>query len=128
MAKQEYPVGAFGVVGFFQKTRLDLTRDPVHTADGRQDPQLIADPHFPAGAAIDLNVAICRLPNFGLKIRLIAVLVQIAEIGAGIVRVNVFTRRNVRQRMADGQTVFHHVFPFSNGDQGKFVSTPNGLA
>ena len=41
---------------------------------------------------------------------------------------DVFTRRDIRQRMTDGQTVLHHVLPFGNGDQGKLVSTPNGLA
>ena len=40
---------------------------------------------------------------------------------------NVFTRRNIRQRMADGQTVLHHVLPFRNGDQGKLVSTDDRL-
>jgi hypothetical protein len=54
---------------------------------------------------------------------LIAVLVQIAQIGAGIVGMNIFTRRNIRQRMTDGQTVLHHVLPFRNGDQGKLMST-----
>ena len=59
---------------------------------------VIADPHPRAGAAVDLYLTIGRLSFFWLEVRLIAVLVQIAEIGAGIVGMNVFTRRNIRQR------------------------------
>ena len=128
MAEQMHAVGAFSIVGLFQETRLNLTRDPVHAADGREDPQFIADPHLPADAAVDLHLTIGRLSFFCLEVRLIAVLVQIAEIGAGIVGMNVFTRRNIRQRMTDGQTVLHHVLPFRDGDQGKLMSTSNGLA
>ena len=128
VTEQMHTVGAFSIISLFQETRLNLTRDPVHAADSREDPQLIADPHLAAGAAVNLYLTIGRLSFFWLEVRLIAVLVQIAEIGAGIVGMNVFTRRNIRQRMTDGQTVLHHVLPFRDGDQGKLMSTSNGLA
>ncbi|VFS08858.1 Uncharacterised protein [Enterobacter cancerogenus] len=80
-----YAVGAFSVIGLFQETRLDLTRNPVYAANGWQDPQLIADPYLAVRTAVNLYVTICRLCLFRLEIRLIAVLVQIAKIGAGIV-------------------------------------------
>ncbi|MNT30490.1 hypothetical protein D3C72_1662870 [compost metagenome] len=127
VAEQEHAVGAFGIVRLFQKTVLNLTRNPVHAADGWQDPQFVADPDFSAGATVDLDVTICPLPLFSLKIRLIAVLVQIAEIGAGIVGMNMFTRRNIRQRMTDRQTILHHVFAFGDGEHGKFMPANNRL-
>lgn len=90
MAEEEHAVSTFGVVGLFQETVLDLPRDAVNTAHGWQDPQLIAHPDIAVSATIDLHFTICRLRRQILKIRLIAILIQIAQIRARIVGVNVF--------------------------------------
>ncbi|BDY97637.1 hypothetical protein MUTS15_62940 [Escherichia coli] len=69
---------------------MDLPRDAVDTAHGWQDPQLITHPDITVSATIDLHFTICRLRRQILKIRLIAILIQIAQIRARIVGVNVF--------------------------------------
>ncbi len=64
VAEQMHAVSPFGIVGLFQEARLDLTRNPVHAADGREDPQLVADPHVAVCAAVDLHPTIRRLNAF----------------------------------------------------------------
>ena len=64
VAEQMHAVSAFGIVGLFQETRLNLPRNPVDAADGREDPQLVADPHVAAGATVDLHLTIRRLTLF----------------------------------------------------------------
>ena len=59
-----HPVSALGTIGLFQEARLDLTRNPVDAADGREDPQLVADPHLAAGAAVNLHLSIRCLALF----------------------------------------------------------------
>jgi len=82
-------------MGLFQKAVLDLTGDAIHAADRRQDPQLITDPYFPIRPAVDLHVTIARLAALILKIRLIAILVQIAEVRSRIVGMDVLARRDI---------------------------------
>ncbi len=48
-------------VGFFQKTCLDLAGNAIDTADGRDQPQLIADPHQTVFTAINLYFTIGHL-------------------------------------------------------------------
>ena len=64
VAEQMHAVSPFGVVGLFQEARLDLARNSVDAADGREDPQLVADPHVAAGATVDLHLTIRRLTFF----------------------------------------------------------------
>ena len=109
MAEEEHAVSTFGVVGLFQKTVLDLPRDAVDTAHGWQDPQLITHPDIAVSATIDLHFTICRLRG---QIRLIAILIQIAQIRARIVGVNVNTCRNIRQCITNRQAIFDDIGPF----------------
>ena len=128
VAEQEDTVGALGIMGLFQETALDLARNPVDAANGWQDPEFVSYPDVPVSATINLHVAIRWLRREILKIRLIAILIQIAQIGASIVGVNMFTRRNVRQSMADRLAILNHVRPFLDVTQSKFMSASNILA
>ena len=38
-----------------------------------------------------------------------------------------FTRRNIRQRMTDRQTILHHILAFRDGEHGKFMPANNCL-
>ena len=114
VAEEENAVSSFGIKSLFQETVLDLPRNAVDTADGRQNPQLIAHADISVGTAVNLHIAIRRLYFRSLKIGLITVLIQIAEVSPGIVGMNMLTRRDVHQRMADRQTIFDDVLPLRN--------------
>ncbi len=107
-------VDTLGVVGLFQETGLHLTRHRIDATYCRQDPQLVAHPNITVRAAINLHVAIGCLSNFRLKIRLVAIRVQIAQIRARVVSMNVLTRSDINQRMANWQTIFNDVFALRN--------------
>ncbi|STW48087.1 Uncharacterised protein [Klebsiella pneumoniae] len=100
----------------------------VDAADGRQDPQLIAHADVTVGATINLYFAIRRLWRLGNQVRLIAIRVKVAEIGARIVRMNMLSRRDIRQRMANRQPVLNDVFPFRDSAQCKLVAANDILA
>ena len=107
-----HAVDTFGVIRLFQKTILHLACHRVDAANGRQDPQFVTHPYITVRAAVNLHVAIGRLSNFRLEIRVVAIRVQVAQIRARVVSVNMLTRRHVHQRMTDWQTVFNDVFTF----------------
>ena len=109
-----HAVDTVSVIRFFQETVLHLARHGVDAAYGWQDPQFITHPNVTVRATINLHIAIGRLRDFRLEIRLVAIRVQVAQIGARVMSMNMLTRRNVRQRMADWQTVFNDVFAFRN--------------
>jgi hypothetical protein len=88
VTEQEDAIGAFRFVGLFQKPVLNLTGDTVDTADGRQDPQFIAHPDLTVSTTIELHVAVGRLRRRPGKIRLIAIRVKVAQVGARIVGMN----------------------------------------
>ena len=109
-----HAVDTLGVVGLFQKAGLHLTRHSVDAADRRQDPQFVAHADLAVGATVDLYVAIGGLNKLCLKIRVVAIRVQVAQIRARVVSMNMLTRRHVHQRMTDWQTVFNDVFALRN--------------
>lgn len=88
MAEEENAVGAFRVMGLFQEAILNLTRNAVDAANGRQDPQLVAHSDVAVSPAINLHLAIGRLRRRLGEIRLIAILVKVAQVGPRIVGVN----------------------------------------
>ena len=128
VAEKMNAIDAFSIVGLFQEAGLHLTRHGVNAADGRQDPQFVTHPDIAVGTTVDLHIAICRLYLRFLKVGLIAIFIQIAQIGARIVSMDMFTRRNIRQSMANRQAIFNDVLTLSNIAQGKFVSTYNVLS
>ena len=109
-----HAVDSFGVVSLFQKTVLHLARHRVNAAYRWQDPQFVTHPNVTVRAAINLHIAIGRLRDFGLEIRLVAIRIQVAQICARVMGMNMLTRRNIHQRMANWQTVFNDVFAFRN--------------
>ncbi|SUI44814.1 Uncharacterised protein [Serratia marcescens] len=110
-----------------QKALLDLTGDAVDAADGRHDPQLVADPHFAAGPSVQLHLAIRRLRRQRRELRLVTVAVQIAQVGFDVLRMNVLPRRNGRERMADRLAVFDDVFALGDRAERKFVPARHRL-
>ena len=114
VTEEKDAIGAFRFVGLFQKPVLNLTGDTVDTADGRQDPQFIAHPDLPVRTTIELHVAVGRLRRRLGKIRLIAILVKVAQVGTRIMGMNMFPWRNIRQRVANGQTILDDVFSLRN--------------
>ncbi|CCJ77925.1 hypothetical protein BN135_2989 [Cronobacter muytjensii 530] len=127
MAEEKYAVDVFGVVCFFKETVLDLPRDAVDAAHGRQDPEFVANAHFAACAAVDLHLAVAHLLAGVGRFGLIAILVQIAEIGAGIMGVNMFAWRDIRQRMAYRQAIFNDVLSLRDGQQRKLMPARHRL-
>ncbi len=84
------------------------------------------DPYLTVGAAVDLHLTIRRLLLLRMEIRLIAVLVQIAQIGAGIVGMNVFSGAISASAWPIGKPYFTTFSPFIMGIRGKLMSTTNG--
>lgn len=123
-----YPIDILSAIRLFQETVLHLSGHRVDAADGRQDPQLIAHADVTVGATINLYFAIRRLWRLGNQVRLIAIRVKVAEIGARIVRMNMLSRRDIRQRMANRQPVLNDVFPFRDSAQCKLVAANDILA
>ncbi len=113
VAEEMYPIDILSAIRLFQETVLHLSGHGVDAADGRQDPQFIAHADVTVGATINLYFAIRRLWRLGNRVRLIAIRVKVAEIGARIVRMNMLARRDIRQRMANRQPVLNDVFPFA---------------
>ncbi len=111
MAEEEHAVVTVSVVGLFPETILDLPRDSVDTAHGWQDPQLVTHPDIAVSATIDLHFTSCRLRRQILKIRLIAIRIQSAQIRARSGGVDVFPRRNIRQCITNRQAIFDDIGP-----------------
>ena len=114
VTEEKDAIGAFRFVGLFQKPVLNLTGDTIDTADGRQDPQFITHPDLPVRTTIKLHVAVGRLRRWLGKFRLIAILVKVAQVGTRIMGMNMFPWRNIRQRVANGQTILDDVFSLRN--------------
>ena len=91
MGKQMHAVDARRVIGLFQKTVDHLFGDAVNAAHGRQNPQLITDAHIAIAAAEHLHFTVSGLCRQRGEIGLIAVLIHIAQIGAGVVGMQDFT-------------------------------------
>ncbi|MOA49749.1 hypothetical protein D3C78_1726680 [compost metagenome] len=61
MTEQVHAVDPLRILGFLEETLLDLSGNAVDTANGRYDPQLVADPYFPTATAIKLHFPIRSL-------------------------------------------------------------------
>ncbi len=93
MAEQMHAVNPLRL-RLLQETLLDLAGDTVDATDGRHDPQLVADAHCSAGPAVQQYLAIRRLRRQRRELRLVTVTVQIAQVGFGVLRMNMLPRRN----------------------------------
>ncbi|MOA15693.1 hypothetical protein D3C78_1358630 [compost metagenome] len=127
MTEQMHTVNPLRILSFLQKTLLDLPGNAVDAANGRHDPQFIADPHLPTDTAVKLHLTIRSLWWQRRESGLILIAVEIAQVGFGILRVNMFTRRYGFQRMTNRQAVFDDGLTGSDRLQRKLVPTRHRL-
>ncbi|VTT27652.1 Uncharacterised protein [Klebsiella pneumoniae] len=127
MAEQMHAVDIRRVIRLFQEALQDLARNAVDAAYRRQDPQLVADPHLPAGTAVNLHLTVRSLRRQRGESRLIMIVVEIVEIGARIVRVDNLPGGDRLGSMADRQAVLHHPFAPGQRLQRKFMPAPHRL-
>ena len=128
VAEEMHAVDPFGVVGLFQEAILHLTGHGVDATYCRQDPQFITHANIAVGTTVDLDITIRRLRFRFLKVGLIAILIQIAQIGTRVMSMNMLARRDISQSMADRQAIFHDVLTLRNIAKREFMSTRDRLA
>ena len=126
MAEQMHAVDPLRL-RLLQKALLDLAGDAVDAADGRHDPQFVADPHVAAGPAVQLHLAIRRLRRQRRELRLVTVAVQIAQVGFGVLRMNMFPGPDGREHVADRLAIFDDVLALCDRAERKLVPARHRL-
>ena len=95
-------------------TLFDCLRDGIHTANRRDDPDLIADAGSPIGTCVSIKGfaneigMLCRIPMRCL-FRFVAVFQQTAQFGLHRICMQMLTNCNIASCRADGKAVFDHV-------------------